>query len=487
VNSRAAFVPPLSWETVLLIAAAIGFVWVLMRFAFGRPVDVARRIGLLLLRGAILAVVALILMNPVWVDEGPGKVSRPDVFLLLDGSQSMAIGKKTTRWEQSQAFMEAAQNEMGDVSLQNSLHLFRFGHRLTAVDSRSAASGAGKGQMVGRASPADSSASGLAAVLALAPPTDTDTRLAEALRQLTSRFGRHPPAAVVLFSDGRARDMNGVLELARLYGKQHVPVHVFLAGDTTSGGDIALVSLVAPQQVRKYSTVDVQVFLRSFGYDGERVEVKILAESESGGPPNELAAAPITLRSGVQSATLTYRTEMRKRRTRVVVTPKDDELSTRNNELDCEVGISRTKVRVLYIEGSSEPLRAVRRGDQTVQIGPHTPVQEALAQDEDIECVPLVAHPTLRSLVRISTDNAATARGFPATKAELFAFDALILSNVRREFFTDEQIEWIEQWISSRGGGLCMVGGPGSFSHAAGDSGSRSMVRGDRNTSRPAR
>src|SRR4030095_424435 len=54
-------------------------------------------------------------------------------------------------------------------------------------------------------------------------------------------------------------------------------------------------------------------------------------------------------------------------------------------------------------------------------------------------------------------------RGFPATVAELAAFDCLILSNVAKDAFTDKQLQWIEQWIGHRGGGLCMVGGENSF------------------------
>ena len=54
-------------------------------------------------------------------------------------------------------------------------------------------------------------------------------------------------------------------------------------------------------------------------------------------------------------------------------------------------------------------------------------------------------------------------RGFPETASELFAFDAIILSNVPRDSLSDQHLAWIEEWIGRRGGGLCMVGGPNSF------------------------
>ena len=51
-------------------------------------------------RLALLAIVGLIIMNPVRVDETPGVTELPKVMYLLDASQSMAIGKGTTRWDQ---------------------------------------------------------------------------------------------------------------------------------------------------------------------------------------------------------------------------------------------------------------------------------------------------------------------------------------------------------------------------------------------------
>jgi hypothetical protein len=51
----------------------------------------------------------------------------------------------------------------------------------------------------------------------------------------------------------------------------------------------------------------------------------------------------------------------------------------------------------------------------------------------------------------------------------LSAFDAIILSDVAAESFTEKQLEWIEQWIGQRGGGLCMVGGEHSFASGGWD------------------
>ena len=74
-------------------------------------------------------------------------------------------------------------------------------------------------------------------------PTDSDTLLVASLEGLTNRFGQAPPQAVVVFSDGRARDPDRADAIARAYGRMKVPIHVLPAGEPAVGGDVAIVSL----------------------------------------------------------------------------------------------------------------------------------------------------------------------------------------------------------------------------------------------------
>ena len=185
----------------LAVVAAVGF---LLLLDLG-PADCAgRRIGLLAVRLAILAILGLIIVNPVRVDETPGAIELPKLFYLLDASQSMAIGSGATRWNQAVDTIRGAQGAQGprtgaDVST------FRFGSRLAAVDAEFL-----------RRAPAEPAPRGEpGTALAAEPPrptegppapTDSDTLLGALLEGLTGRFGQAPPQAVVVFSDGRTRD-----------------------------------------------------------------------------------------------------------------------------------------------------------------------------------------------------------------------------------------------------------------------------------------
>ena len=79
----------------------------------------------------------------------------------------------------------------------------------------------------------------------------------------------------------------------------------------------------------------------------------------------------------------------------------------------------------------------VRVGDQYEYIGPYSAIQQALVEDEDIECVVLTPQFGTRKLQRVHSPQSTTvARGFPDTQAELAAFDAVVGAVPHEEYRT---------------------------------------------------
>ena len=479
------FLTPLTAAVAGALAAALLIGFGLLRWLGGPPVAIARRWGLIGLRAAAVGTLLLILLNPSDVSQTPGPVDRPDVFYLLDASQSMAVGDQETRFAHAQRLMREADQATRDEG-HALVKLFRFGHRLAAVETERQVTRSVSERLNGStttsatATPALARASGdLVAAESTSTvagsskskqktlaPTDSDTQLLTALRQVPSRFGRRPPAAIVLFSDGRARDEAGVEQLAAQFAKLNVPVHVVPVGNTAKGGDVAIVACVVPPRARRFAEVEVQVFLRSYGYDGRRCEVSLIAPGNIEGEADRALAppVPVTLHDGFQSVGLSFRTDTKTRKLQVNVSSLPDEVSTANNSFKAEVQIDRTKIRVLYVEGSSQPLQQVQTGTRYEMRGPYSDLQKALTEDEDIECVVLHAPSGRGRMLRVSDLGAAnTSRGFPETVAELSAFDAIILSDVAADAFTEQQLGWLEKWSGQRGGGLLMVGGQRSF------------------------
>ncbi len=466
------FLTPLTVTLTAALLVAIAVSALVLRWFGGAPAAASRRRGLTALRAASVITVILILLNPSNVTQSPGQLDRPDVFYLLDSSQSMAVGDQETRFDHATRLMrEASQMTANDPSAE--VRLFRFGHRLAAIPDAAALGLEAHATTVlsGRPTTAANTGEAYAATSTAAKskpvaPSDSDTQLLTALRQVSSRFGRRPPAGVVLFSDGRAREEAGAESLAKQFARLKIPVHVVPVGDTNRGGDVSIVACVVPPRVRRYSEVEVQVFLRSYGFEGRRCEVTL---SAPGATPDEAPRplappTPVTLHDGFQTVGLSFRSEPKTRKLEVAVSALPDEVSTANNVFKTEVAIDRTKIRVLYIEGSAQPLQAVQRGDRSEVRGPYSDLQQALIEDDDIECVVLHAPYGRSRLQRLTETGAATAtRGFPDTIAELTAFDAIILSDIGVNAFTEQQLTWIDQWIGQRGGGLMMVGGPRSF------------------------
>lgn len=466
------FLTPLSAAVLAGLVLAIGVAFVSLRWLSGAPAAVSKRRGLYLLRALSVGTVVLILLNPSNVTQTPGPLDRPDLFYLLDSSQSMAVGDNETRFEHATRVMrEAAELTANAPSAE--VRVFRFGHRLAAVPDADSLGLKPQAKTIATNSPRSGQAmahetNAMQAEIKSKPvtPSDSDTQILTALRQVSSRFGRRPPAGVVLFSDGRARDETGVESLATQFARLKIPVHVVPVGDTNRGGDVSIVACVVPPRVRRFAEVEVQVFLRSYGYEGRRCELTLSAPASN---PDEGARqlsvpTPVTLHDGFQTATLSFRSDPKTRKLEVAVSTMPNEVSTNNNVFRTEVAIDRTKIRVLYIEGSAQPLRAVQTGDRAEVRGPYSDLQQALTEDDDIECVVLHAPYGRSRLQRIAEAGAVnTTRGFPDTIAELTAFDALILSDIGLNAFTEQQLAWIDQWIGQRGGGLMMVGGPRSF------------------------
>jgi hypothetical protein len=474
--SRLGFESPLSLAVIAGLCAAVLVGWGLVRLWLGPPTGLARRMELVALRGLILLSVLAVMFNPVRVTQSPGAVERPEVFLLVDSSQSMSLGSPKSRWDEALGTMKAV--ALSQVEGPAKLRLFRFGQRLLASDGldtlveEQVAEGGGtlfpplSGRAVAASAPIATKPGGIATPLA---PTDTDTQLLTALRQISSRFGHKPPKGIVVFSDGRARDDVAVEETVSQFARLGVPVHVFPTGSLGQRGDISIVAAVVPPRVRKFSEVEVQVFLRSFGFDGYRTEVELTIPDRPGKPGSKLASTPVTLRSGFQAVTMTFRSSTESHPVRVGVPAVKGEISESNNALSSDVGVDRTKIRVLYLEGSTIPLTAAVQGGKQVLRGPHSDVSQALSTDDDIECVVVSTGGGRGSLYRISETGLDSTRGFPETKAELAAFDAIILSDFTERMLTDTQVDWIREWVEERGGGLLMAGGPGSFTSGGWD------------------
>ena len=162
-----------------------------------------------------------------------------------------------------------------------------------------------------------------------------------------------------------------------------------------------------------------------------------------------LESLPVELRQDTRSTTAWVNIELAEAghhhlRFSVDGIPGEQEL--RNNSRSTLVEVADQKYRILYFEGEPRwEYKFMRR---------------ALADDEDLR---------IASLLRVSPNKyyrqgidspEQLENGFPATRDELFSYDALIIGSVEAASLSGEQQKIIHDFVSERGGSLLMIAGP---------------------------
>ncbi len=356
---------------------------------------------------------AAILLNLVGVAQTRLPPRTPEVVYLVDCSRSMALDRPTSRLDQVKQVIASAERQ---TTVQPRTSLYRFGDHLTAA-----------------AGPNEFS------------PSDDATLLRDALERLPSHFADGLPAGVVIFSDGRTTETTGFEEVAAGYRRLGVPIHVYPVGNPVAG-DVAVQDVIARRDAPAGTRLPVRVVVRSRGYAGKRAEVRIRSLAEPDRKP--LATLPITLADGQQTCELLIDHGASAAQLVAEVPPLDGEAILQNNRVPFQIGARKSKIRVIYMEG-------------TLSNEYHW-VRDALVEDPNIECLAMEVNNQYAAkpiLYRVNDRN----RGYPTTREELFGYDVVICSDINRSAFTQEQLDWTVELVNKRGGGFAMVGGNTSF------------------------
>jgi hypothetical protein len=376
----------------------------------------ARSVVLLGLRGAALAILVVILLDPIRTIETRIPGEKPTAVYLIDGSRSMTLERPFTRLDQVHGQIQLAELSVASDRMPR-VDRYRFGNELSAIRPDE-------------------------------PPRAPDdrSRLLDALERLPSRFGESPPLGVFVFSDGRSTETSGFEEAARGYKRLGVPIHVLTVGDPSISGDVSIRDLVFPRNAPRHNKVPIKVLVQSRGFDGRRAEVTV--RPTVGVESRPLATLPMTLETGEQSIELVIDSDRAVGPLVAEVSPLAGESVAENNAVPFQITSKDRKLRVIYMEGSPDPEYAY--------------IRDALVEDPEIECVAMTAdfqgnfQPQLH---RVDDPS----KGYPTTREELLSFDVVICSDIARAAFTPAQLDWTVELVSKLGGGFAMVGGHTSF------------------------
>jgi uncharacterized membrane protein len=456
---------------ILLAAGVVALAWGYWRATASRGVIALAA----MLKSVGLVALALCLVDPLLTGVRP----RPgaNIFAVVsDDSQSMQIrdsGDSISRGAALQRALLAESSWQTRLGQDFDVRRLAFHTQVRAIDDFSALSFDGVGSSV-----------------------------PSALEALSRRFRGLPVAGVLLMTDGNStQNVTDGVPWSDL-----PPVYPVVVGDGDDLQDVSIDRVSISETNFDAAPVTVRADLRTTGYGRTPLVAKLLdehgdvEESKTVSPArdNETASVRFQLRPEGGRVSF-YRVEAHAEGNEP--SPKNGAAAADDSRPD-EAGFESDDAalanngRLIAVDGGRGPYRVLYVGGR-----PNWEfkfLRRALDDDDQLELVGLVRiarhepkfsfrrrgeqstnqlfegfdHPEEDTaeqydepvLVRLGTQDENDLRdGFPRTAEELYRYHAVVLDDVGAEFFSQDQLTLLEDFVSRRGGGLLMLGGPESF------------------------
>ena len=376
------------------------------------------RLALGLVRGAILAVLFLMVMQPSLVLTSVVP-ERNFVAILVDDSRSMTIAdeEEAPRAERALHLLDPAGPLIPALEDRFAVRTFRF------------ASGAER-----------------VASVANLDFDGSRTRIGEALTAVQNELQGVPLSGIVVVSDGGDNADEAIGEALLPLRAASVPVFTIGVGSEEVEGDIQASRVDVPARALAGTSMMVNVMVDAHGYAGQRAS--LVVEDMGRIVTTEEIVLPEDGQPLVVPVAITLETEgTRELVFRIPELP--GERVSENNELRASVQIRDRTEKILYFEG--EPRHEVAF------------MLRAIRPDENIQVVLLQRTAENKFFRRNLDDPLELVEGFPTTREDLYRYRALVLGSIEASFFTHDQLEMIADFVSERGGTLLMLGGRRAF------------------------
>jgi uncharacterized membrane protein len=407
-------------------------------------------IGLLLLLGCLL--------EPLW-SSTRARPGANQFVILVDNSRSLTVrdnGEPDSRGNTIAAALkeDSISPDAWHVRLQQDFDVRRYvvGSRLTRVSDYDALEFDG-----------------------------TASALNTALQSIGDRYKDRPLAGILVVSDGNLTD----LKEGRIETEGLPPVFPVVVGDPQGLKDLRIDSIAVRETPFEDAPVTITAAARSMTPNHGVVTAELINES------SDIVGTKSQPAGGDNEDTFGFRFEVRPTKVGVAFyelqatgEESSEEATYDNNEQLICINRDHRKRRILYISGRPnwefKFLRRAVEGDDQVDLVGMIRVAKREAKfdfrgregessnslyrgfkgegDEETE---EYDQPVL---IRLNTKDESELRdGFPKSAEELFSFDAVIIDDLEAKFFTADQQDLLDQYVSQRGGGLLMLGGQESF------------------------
>ena len=413
---------------------------------------------------ALLKILGILLLlfcvlEPLLARKEPKKGA--NIFLVVgDNSESLQIkdtGADEPRGELVQKDLVESEEKgwLKDLNEEFKVHRFLFGERLQRVNNFEALNF-----------------------------EDRSSSLHGALDDISQRYEDRPLAGIFVFTDGNVNDLDA--KLAKL-PTGDIPIYpVNIAGESsTRDTSIRQVSLNQSAFEDAPVTVNAEVVLNQVANEPVEVTVydkegnKVDSQTLNSDQAIAIETVSFQLKPGVEDPLAFYEV-------RVSQTSKEEEepeeATTKNNMQSIVAVMPHGPYSVLFIGGRPDPsFKFFKR---------------ALSEDHEVELASLIriakrepkfqykgregesSNPLFRGfrgeqdtedydkpviIAMKPSDDFDLEAEFPKTDDQLFQFSAIVIDKMEAEFFTFNQQERLQQFVSRRGGGVLMFGGRESF------------------------
>ena len=400
------------WQFGLLALLIVAAVWASYHRTT-RPLPRGWKVWFVGLRSAVLILILFCLLRPV---VNTRQVSPQDTYLavLLDNSQSMSIADVDGR-RRAEAAAEAFLSGpvMEELSGSFQLRTFAFDQDTRRIGEEGALGESGTASAIG-----------------------------QALEAVADQLDGLPLGGVVLVSDGADNSNADPLIVAQRFGNRQIPVFTVGVGQEDIPLDIGIVDVSAARTVLEGSVFTVTATLRHQGFASQEVELAVY----DGG--NTVSSEVVTLGNpGVSRRFSLEVTPERPERIvyelRVGVQP--GEIISRNNSYSFLVdNTDKPPLDILYIEGHPRnEYKFIRR---------------AVEDDESLRLATYLQTGPGKFYRQGIGSPTELAEGFPRSRDVLYEYEAIILGDIEKEFFNDDQLRMIGNFVAERGGGLLKSG-----------------------------
>lgn len=453
-------------EWLIPVLVLVSILALLSAWNYSRtPGSLFVRLGSWTLRALGLAILGLCLLEPTRsvsvLEEGAN-----EFVWMIDNSQSMNIrnpGQSGSRGENLLALLGADQSPwQATMADQFKIRRYQFDNQLRM-------------DPVG----VDPDFSG------------NQTSLSGALKGIRDRFEGRPLAGVLLFTDGTASDWDG--DLSALNGLP--PVYPVLLGAGEGFKDIALSGLKVTQTEFEDAPVTIQADVQVLGLRGESVRTVLLDSDQN-------VVEEITRKIEDAQTRIPFRFQFKPRSHGVqfyhVKTMLESEWGSVTNPADSSESTLANNQRTAVVHRPSEEYRVLYVGGRPNW--EYKFLNRALSDDDQVRLLGLLriankepkfefkgragesTNPLYRGFDKVDEvteryDEAVTIRlniretdpddllrgGFPKDAEQLFQFHTVIIDDLEAAFFTRDQMNLVEKFVSERGGGFLMLGGQESF------------------------